>query len=81
MSMGVIVKANLWSGERDHAHRPERRLGESFGAYTIGDDAALLDIVQFRQRGLWFPAGDPTIMVEVCRMAADKGVHWCASRV
>lgn len=49
-------------------------LGESFGAYTIGADAALLDIVSSANVACGFHASDPTIMVEVCQMAADKGV-------
>ena len=47
-------------------------LGESFGAYTIGDDAALLDIVSSANVACGFHASDPTIMVEVCRWPPTK---------
>ena len=49
-------------------------LGESFGAYTIGADAELLDIVTSANVACGFHASDPTIMVETCRLAAEKGV-------
>ena len=40
-------------------------LGESFGAYTIGADAELLDIVTSANVACGFHASDPTIMVTV----------------
>ncbi len=49
-------------------------LGESYGAYTIGADAALLDIVSSANVACGFHASDPTIMMDVCKMAAERGV-------
>jgi lactam utilization protein B len=37
-------------------------LGEGFGAYTCGDDAAMLDIVTSANVACGFHAGDPDIM-------------------
>ena len=49
-------------------------LGEGFGAYQIGADEALLDIVSSANVACGFHASDPTIMIDVCKMAARKGV-------
>jgi UPF0271 protein len=49
-------------------------LGEGFGAWTMGDDAALLDIVTSTNVACGFHAGDPQIMLATCRLAAERGV-------
>lgn len=49
-------------------------LGEGFGAYRIGDDAALLDVVTSANVACGFHAGDPEIMVETFRHAKTVGV-------
>ncbi|WP_136685817.1 LamB/YcsF family protein [Falsirhodobacter xinxiangensis] len=49
-------------------------LGESFGAWTIGDDAAMLDLVSTANIACGFHAGDPSVMRRTLRMARDKGV-------
>jgi len=49
-------------------------LGEGFGAYRIGDDAALLDVVTSANVACGFHAGDPEIMVETFRLAKAGGV-------
>lgn len=49
-------------------------LGEGFGVWTLGDDAALLDVVTSANVACGFHAGDPTIMRRVCRQAVDRGV-------
>lgn len=49
-------------------------LGESFGAYTIGDDEALLDVVTSASVACGFHAGDPMVMARTVRAAADRGV-------
>ncbi len=49
-------------------------LGEGFGAYRIGDDAALLDVVTSANVACGFHAGDPEIMVETFRLAKTSGV-------
>jgi UPF0271 protein len=49
-------------------------LGEGFGAWTAGDDAALLDVVTSANIACGFHAGDPNTMRRVCQQAADNGV-------
>ncbi len=49
-------------------------LGEGFGAWQMGDDDGLLDIVSSANVACGFHAGDPTIMARVCRRAAAAGV-------
>lgn len=50
-------------------------LGEGFGAWTMGDDAAMLDIVTSANIACGFHAGDPSIMRRTCAIAVDKGVR------
>ncbi|WP_193597140.1 LamB/YcsF family protein [Microbacterium sp. YJN-G] len=47
-------------------------MGESFGAYTMGDDDALLDIVSSANIACGFHAGDPRVM--------DRTVGECRAR-
>lgn len=49
-------------------------LGESFSAWTMGDDAAMLDIVSSANVACGFHAGDPITMRATCTAAATKGV-------
>lgn len=49
-------------------------LGESFGAWTMGDDPALLEIVKSANIACGFHAGDPTVMQETVRLAMAQGV-------
>lgn len=49
-------------------------LGEGFGAYACGDDAAMLDIVTSANVACGFHAGDPEIMAKTFRLAKAKGV-------
>ena len=49
-------------------------MGESFGAFTIGDDAGMLDLVTTANIACGFHAGDPVVMRRTIRMARDKGV-------
>jgi len=49
-------------------------LGESFGAWTMGDDAALLDIVGSANIACGFHAGDPLVMRTTLRLAKARGV-------
>ena len=49
-------------------------MGESFGAWTMGDDAAMLDIVSSANIACGFHAGDPAGMLETLRLAAARGV-------
>ncbi|MGY1685480.1 MULTISPECIES: LamB/YcsF family protein [unclassified Geodermatophilus] len=49
-------------------------LGESFGAWTLGDDAAMLQVVTSANVACGFHAGDPLTLRRVCAQAADAGV-------
>jgi UPF0271 protein len=49
-------------------------LGEGFGVWSLGDDAALLDVVTSANIACGFHAGDPTIMRRVCDQAVQRGV-------
>ena len=49
-------------------------LGESFGAWTMGDDAALLQVVGAANIACGFHAGDPLVMRRTLRTALDAGV-------
>lgn len=49
-------------------------LGESFGAWRMGDDAAMLGIVTSANVACGFHAGDPAGILETLRGAAQRGV-------
>ena len=50
-------------------------LGESYGAWTLGDDDALLAVVSSANVACGFHAGDPTTLLRTCRSAANAGVR------
>jgi 5-oxoprolinase (ATP-hydrolysing) subunit A len=49
-------------------------LGESFGAYTLGDDAALMDVISSANVACGYHAGDPVVMDRTVRLAMARGV-------
>ena len=49
-------------------------MGESFGPWTMGDDARLLDIVTSANIACGFHAGDPDVMATTMRAALARGV-------
>src|SRR5690349_9726930 len=49
-------------------------VGEGFGRYSIGDDAAMLGIVDAANIACGMHAGDPVIMARTLRLAATRGV-------
>lgn len=49
-------------------------LGEGFGPWVMGDDAAMLDVVTSANVACGGHAGDPDTMFETLRRAADRGV-------
>jgi UPF0271 protein len=58
-------------------------LGEGFGAYAIGDDAAVLEVVTSANVACGFHAGDPRVMDRTVGLAVRHGVavgahpgHW-----
>lgn len=50
-------------------------LGEGFGRWTLGDDAALLGLVTSANVACGFHAGDPTTLRAVTRNAVARGVR------
>ncbi|MCV2447802.1 LamB/YcsF family protein [Paracoccus sp. DMF] len=49
-------------------------LGEGYGAWSMGDDAAMLGIVSSANLACGFHAGDPLTMLATVREAAARGV-------
>ncbi len=49
-------------------------LGESFGAWKMGDDDAMLGIVTSASVACGWHAGDPVVMHRACEMAKKNGV-------
>ena len=49
-------------------------MGESFGAYTMGNDLAILDYVNSANIACGFHAGDPPTIHKTVRAAIEKGV-------
>lgn len=49
-------------------------MGEGFGPWKMGDDAALLGVVSSANIACGFHAGDPVIMGRTMRMAVQNGV-------
>lgn len=49
-------------------------LGESFGAWTMGDDLAMLEVVTSANVACGFHAGDPAGLLRTLRGARERGV-------
>lgn len=49
-------------------------MGESFGAYQMGNDAEILEFVSSANIACGFHAGDPSTMRRTVRLALEKGV-------
>ena len=49
-------------------------MGESFGPWVMGQDAALLDIVSSANIACGFHAGDPDVMAQTMALAVKNGV-------
>lgn len=49
-------------------------MGESFGAYTLGNDAAMLSIVGSANIACGYHAGDPVVMRDTLALAKQHGV-------
>lgn len=50
-------------------------LGEGFGVWELGDDAAMLDIITSANLACGFHAGDPIGLTRSSRAAAERGVR------
>ncbi|OZC77243.1 hypothetical protein CH251_05415 [Rhodococcus sp. 06-462-5] len=57
------------------AHDINCDLGEGFGPWRLGDDAALLRLVTSANIACGFHAGDPSIMRRTCELAVTNGVR------
>lgn len=49
-------------------------MGESFGAYRLGDDAAMMDLITTANVACGFHAGDPVVMRDTILAAKARGV-------
>ncbi|CUH75829.1 LamB/YcsF family protein [Tropicibacter naphthalenivorans] len=49
-------------------------MGESFGPWVMGQDAALLEVISSANIACGFHAGDPDVMAQTMGLAAQKGV-------
>ena len=54
-------------------------LGESFGRWVLGDDAAMVPLISSANIACGFHAGDPTTLRRTCEQAAAAGC-WSAPR-
>ncbi|MEW1932490.1 5-oxoprolinase subunit PxpA [Rhodococcus sp. NPDC079359] len=50
-------------------------LGESYGAWTLGDDDVMLALVSSANVACGFHAGDPTTLLRTCRSASNAAVR------
>ncbi|OHT81238.1 LamB/YcsF family protein [Mycobacteroides saopaulense] len=50
-------------------------LGEGFGAWRLGDDEAMLDVVTSANLACGFHAGDPATLHRTCHAAAARGIR------
>jgi UPF0271 protein len=50
-------------------------LGESFGSWTMGDDAAMFPLITSASVACGMHAGDPVIMLDTCRAAFELDVR------
>ena len=50
-------------------------MGESFGAYKLGDDDAMLAVISSANVACGFHAGDPMVMDHTCKIAVENGVR------
>ena len=49
-------------------------MGESYGAWKMGDDSAMLEIVSSANVACGWHAGDPVVMYRTCEIARKNGV-------
>ena len=49
-------------------------IGESFGAYKMGDDASVMDAITSANVACGFHAGDPLVMKKTVSLSRDKGI-------
>src|SRR5687767_7424322 len=49
-------------------------MGESYGRFTVGNDEAILKVINSASIACGFHAGDPSVMAKAVRMAKENGV-------
>ncbi|MEA3155064.1 MAG: 5-oxoprolinase (ATP-hydrolyzing) subunit, partial [Betaproteobacteria bacterium] len=49
-------------------------MGESFGRFKVGNDEAILKVINSASIACGFHAGDPTVMAKAVRLAKENGV-------
>src|SRR5215207_4032287 len=49
-------------------------MGESYGRYTLGNDAGLIEVVKSASIACGFHAGDPNVMAHAVKLAKDHAV-------
>ena len=49
-------------------------MGESYGRFTVGNDEAILKVINSASIACGFHAGDPTVMAKAVRLAKENGV-------
>ena len=49
-------------------------MGESFGIYTMGDDAAVMPYITLANVACGFHASDPVVMRTTVRLAREHGI-------
>ena len=49
-------------------------MGESFGRFTVGNDEAILKVINSASIACGFHAGDPSVMAKAVRLAKENGV-------
>jgi UPF0271 protein len=76
MPFCFVQSALVMSGARGGPLRVDLNadVGESFGAYTIGADAALMRSITSSNIAAGFHGGDPTILRQTVRLALSHGV-------
>jgi len=74
MGGGLLNDQRRMNDERGYKMDINSDLGESYGAWRMGDDAALLDVVTSANVACGFHAGDPAGILQTVRAAAQRGV-------
>ena len=49
-------------------------MGESYGRFSVGNDEAILKVIQSASIACGFHAGDPTVMAKAVKLAKENGV-------
>ena len=49
-------------------------VGEGFGPWRMGDDAALMEVISSANIACGYHAGDPVLMNQTVRMAKARGI-------